>query len=41
MYYDKWLLSARDSNTNVIIVDADNIQLVNIEELYEKIKILQ
>ena len=41
MYYNKWLLSARDSNTNVIIVDADNIQLVNVEELYEKIKILQ
>ena len=29
-YYDNWLLSTKDSNTNVIIVEADNIQSVNI-----------
>ena len=40
-YYDNWLLSTKDSNTNVIIVEADNIQSVNIEDLYEKIRILQ
>ena len=41
IYYNNWLLSAKDSNTNVIIVEADDIQSVNVEELYEKIRILQ
>ena len=40
-HYDNWLLSAKESNTNVIIIEADNIQSVNVDELYEKIRILQ
>ena len=40
-HYDNWLLSAKESNTNVIIIEADDIQSVNVDELYEKIKILQ
>ena len=40
-HYDNWLLSAKESNTNVIIVEADDIQSVTVDELYEKIRILQ
>ena len=40
-HYDNWLLSAKESNTNVIIIKADDIQSVNVDELYEKIRILQ
>ena len=41
IHYDNWLLSAKESNTNVIIVEADDIQSVNVDELYKKIRILQ
>ena len=40
-HYDNWFLSAKESNTNVIIIKADDIQSVNVDELYEKIRILQ
>ena len=37
-HYDNWLLSAKESNNNVIIIEADDIQSVNLDELYEKIR---
>ena len=36
IFYDNWLLSAKDLNTNVIIVKADDIQSANVEELVKK-----
>ena len=40
-HYDNWFLSAKESNTNVIIIKADDIQSVNVDKLYKKIRILQ